>query len=44
MLKEQYQNFTQADICKIKEHGYDKKFYTLEEGVQDYVENYLEKA
>ena len=28
---------------KLKEAGYTKEFYSLEEGVKDYVENYLSK-
>ncbi|TES91218.1 MAG: ADP-glyceromanno-heptose 6-epimerase [Candidatus Cloacimonadota bacterium] len=40
-LKSQYQNFTQADISKLKNFGYKKKISSLEEGVSDYVRNYL---
>lgn len=42
-LKEKYQYFTQADMKKLRSVGYDKKFYSLEEGIQDYVQNYLLK-
>ncbi len=35
-LKDKYQFHTQASIAKIRELRYDKEFYTLEEGVQDY--------
>lgn len=40
-LKNTYQNFTEADMSKLREAGYTKPFYSLEEGVTDYVKNYL---
>ncbi len=40
---EKYQYFTEANMNKLKEAGYTKEFYSLEEGVKDYVENYLSK-
>lgn len=33
----QYQDFTQADISKLRSAGYDKEFFTLEEGIKDFV-------
>ncbi len=36
ILKTQYQYFTQADITKLKDSGYQKPFLTLEEAVKDY--------
>lgn len=42
-LKEKYQYYTQADIKKLRSAGYDKAFYSLEDGVKDYVQNYLNK-
>ena len=36
-----YQYFTEANIKKLRSSGYKKKFYSLEEGVKDYVKNYL---
>jgi ADP-L-glycero-D-manno-heptose 6-epimerase len=42
-LREKYQYFTQGDITKLKKAGYKEKINTLEEGVQDYVQNYLGK-
>ena len=36
-----YQYFTQANIKKLRSAGYKKKFYSLEDGVEDYVKNYL---
>lgn len=38
-----YQNFTQADIKKLRGAGYDKPFTSLEDGVLDYIFNYLAK-
>ena len=43
-LKEQYQYFTEANISKLREKAhYTKKLHSLEEGVEDYVVNYLSK-
>ncbi len=40
-IRDKYQYFTEADMSKLIAQGYTKPFYTLEEGVADYVENYL---
>lgn len=40
-IRDKYQYFTQANMNKLKSIGYLKPFHTLEEGVQDYVQNYL---
>jgi ADP-L-glycero-D-manno-heptose 6-epimerase len=40
-LKTKYQYFTEADISKIKKAGYAHPLYSLEDGVADYVKNYL---
>lgn len=40
-IRDKYQYFTEADMTKLLSIGYDKGFHTLEEGVKDYVENYL---
>ena len=40
-LRDKYQYFTQADMEKLKKAGYNKEFTALEEGVKDYVQNYL---
>lgn len=42
-LRDKYQYFTEASMTKLKESGYNKAFYSLEEGVKDYVE-YLSKS
>lgn len=41
VLAEKYQYFTEADMKKIKSAGYKHSIKTLEEGVSDYVKNYL---
>ncbi len=38
-----YQNFTQADISKLRGLGYDKPMTSLEDGIRDYVSSYLAK-
>lgn len=40
-IRDKYQYFTEADMAKLKNAGYNKEFYSLEEGVNDYVRNYL---
>lgn len=40
-IRDKYQYFTEANMSKLRAAGYDKPFSTLEEGVQDYVANYL---
>lgn len=43
-LKDKYQYYTQANMDKLKLVGYDKSFMTVEEGVEEYVKNYLSKG
>jgi ADP-L-glycero-D-manno-heptose 6-epimerase len=40
-IRDKYQYFTEADMSKLIGQGYAIPFHTLEEGVKDYVENYL---
>lgn len=40
-LRGRYQYFTQASMDKLRYAGYNKEFTALEDGVRDYVENYL---
>lgn len=40
-IRDSYQYFTQANIDKLRMNGYDKQFTSLEEGIEDYVTNYL---
>jgi ADP-L-glycero-D-manno-heptose 6-epimerase len=42
-IRDTYQYFTEADMRKLRAAGYDKPFTALEEGVKDYVGNYLLK-
>jgi len=42
-IRDTYQYFTEADMQKLKAAGYTKAFTTLEEGVNDYVGNYLKE-
>lgn len=41
-IRDKYQYFTQAKMEKLRKAGYTKPFYSLEEGVKDYVQNYLQ--
>jgi ADP-L-glycero-D-manno-heptose 6-epimerase len=41
-IREKYQYFTQADIRKLRAAGYKEEFFSLENGVDDYVKNYLQ--
>jgi ADP-L-glycero-D-manno-heptose 6-epimerase len=40
-IRDKYQYFTEADMRKLQSIGYSTPFTSLEEGVQDYVTNYL---
>ncbi|NJO87693.1 MAG: ADP-glyceromanno-heptose 6-epimerase [Chloroflexia bacterium] len=40
-IRDKYQYFTEAKMEKLRKIGYNKEFHTLEEGVEDYVRNYL---
>ena len=40
-IRDKYQYFTEANMNKLHEAGYDKPFSSLEDGVKDYVANYL---
>ena len=40
-LADKYQYFTEANLTKIKKAGYKKTITSLEDGVTDYVKNYL---
>ena len=43
-IRDKYQYFTEANMAKLRAAGYDKPFSSLEEGVHDYVANYLVPA
>jgi ADP-L-glycero-D-manno-heptose 6-epimerase len=40
-IRDKYQYFTEANMSKLIQSGYSKPFYSLEEGVADYVKNFL---
>lgn len=40
-IKDKYQYFTEAEMDKLRVAGYSSPLYSLEEGVNDYVRNYL---
>jgi ADP-L-glycero-D-manno-heptose 6-epimerase len=40
-IRDKYQYFTEANMSKLKGIGYNKPFTVLEDGVADYVSNYL---
>ncbi len=40
-IRDKYQYFTEANMKKLRNAGYTKEFYSLEEGVGDYVRRYL---
>ena len=42
-IRDTYQYFTEANMDKLKAIGYNKAFTSLEDGVNDYVANYLMK-
>ncbi len=40
-IRDKYQYFTEANMQKLIDNGYSKPFTSLEDGVDDYVRNYL---
>jgi len=40
-IRDKYQYFTEAKMEKLRAAGYNKSFTTLEDGIKDYVVNYL---
>ena len=40
-IRDKYQYFTEANMSKLHNAGYTKPFYSLEDGVADYVRQYL---
>jgi len=43
-LKEKYQYYTQAEMKKLQQVGYKDQFYSLEDGIKEYVCQYLSKG
>jgi ADP-L-glycero-D-manno-heptose 6-epimerase len=40
-IRDKYQYFTEANMSKLQTIGYTKPFHTLEEGIREYVKDYL---
>jgi ADP-L-glycero-D-manno-heptose 6-epimerase len=40
-IRDKYQYFTEADMSKLQNAGYKEGFFSLENGIGDYVQNYL---
>ena len=40
-IRNKYQYFTEADMTKLQHAGYKEEFYSLEEGIETYVKNFL---
>lgn len=40
-IRDKYQYFTEANMNKLRSIGFDYKFHSLEEGVENYVKDYL---
>lgn len=43
-IRDKYQYFTEANMTKLLNAGYSGGFHSLENGVEDYVQNYLSKG
>lgn len=41
-IRDKYQYFTEAEMDKLRSAGYANEFYSLEEGVEEYVKEFLE--
>ena len=42
-IRDKYQYFTEADMSKLESVGYKVPFFSLKEGVQDYIQHYLNR-
>ncbi len=40
-IRDKYQYFTEAKMDKLRKTGYQKPFYSIEAGINDYVTSYL---
>ncbi|MBO0933669.1 ADP-glyceromanno-heptose 6-epimerase [Fibrella aquatilis] len=43
-IRDKYQYYTQANMAKLRSIGYERPFYTLEAGIHDYVQTYLQSG
>ena len=42
-IRDAYQYFTEADMTKVRAAGYTQEFTSLEDGINEYVIEYLKK-
>jgi ADP-L-glycero-D-manno-heptose 6-epimerase len=42
-IRDKYQYFTEADMSKLRQAGYNNEFHTLERGIHEYVVGFLKK-
>ena len=42
-IRDTYQYYTKAKISKLRNIGFSEKFYSLEDGITEYVQEYLIK-
>ncbi len=42
-IRDRYQYYTQAEMEKLRRAGYDRPMHSLEDGIADYVRNYMAK-
>jgi ADP-L-glycero-D-manno-heptose 6-epimerase len=42
-IRDKYQYFTEANMQKLCDAGYTRPFFSLEDGVEHYVRNHLQK-
>lgn len=42
-LRSQYQNYTSADLTKLRSVGYSKEMTSAKDGIRDYIQNFLTK-
>ena len=43
-IRDQYQYFTKANLTKLRKVGYKEPFFSLEDGIEDYIKNFLIKG
>ncbi len=43
-IRDKYQYFTEADMSRLRQAGYDKPFTSLEDGIGDYARRFLSQA
>ncbi|MDD2345678.1 MAG: hypothetical protein PHY85_05995, partial [Bacteroidales bacterium] len=40
-IRDKYQYFTEANMSKLRKAGYQNDFFSLEDGIEHYVKNFL---